>query len=132
MEADWEEDEDNYLLIDRYANAIRGDSGFSEPVGDSISGICMRSKEFNDLLRGHMFPIICRSWSRSKNAVNSTFCLNSRHFRYLHVEKFFLTNLEVTLLQSNSHGQDLSVWKFGFLGPSFGQLRQMTLMKTVC
>jgi hypothetical protein len=119
-----------YLLVCRDSEAIWGNSRFNKPLSHAITGVRMGSKEFNDLFCGHMFAIIYRTWSGSHMEVNSTFYLG-RRFQCLHVHKLFIASLQVALLQTNSHGQDLSVWEFRFLAPALSQLRQMTLVKIV-
>ena len=43
-----------------------------------------------------------------------------------------MTSLEIALLQTNAHGQNLVVWNFASLLPLSLPVRQMTLVKGMC
>ena len=47
-----------YLLVDRLGDTTSLDAGADEPVYHRIDRCLRRSKEINDFLRAHVFPVI--------------------------------------------------------------------------
>jgi hypothetical protein len=52
--------------------------------------------------------------------------------QFLHLHEFVMASLEVALLQTNAHGQNLVVWNFASLLPLSLPVRQVALVKGVC